>query len=74
MWFRKSAKQVLAVDGMSCGHCEQAVETGLKEIPGVKKAKADHKTGRVEISCGEPSPDLDAVRRKIADLGYTVKS
>ena len=73
MWFRKHAKEVLAVDGMSCGHCEQAVETGLKEIPGVTKAKADHKAGRVEISYGEPVPDWGAVRRKIADLGYTVK-
>jgi copper chaperone len=73
MWFMKGTKRVLEVEGMSCGHCEQAVEAGLKEMPGVARIRADHRTGRVTISYRDPAPDWDAVRRKIVDLGYTVK-
>jgi len=73
VWLGKSRKETLAVEGMSCSHCEQAVETGLMAVVGVAKVRADHKKGRVEVSYKGQSPDWDAVRRKIADLGYAVK-
>jgi len=71
--FGKSQKETLAVEGMSCAHCERTVETGLKEVAGVAKVRADHKKGRVEVSYKGQAPDWGAVRQKIADLGYTVK-
>ncbi|MSS71030.1 MAG: heavy-metal-associated domain-containing protein [Candidatus Latescibacteria bacterium] len=73
MGFGKSQKETLAVEGMSCAHCEHAVESGLKDIAGVVKARADHGKGQVEIFYKGQAPDWDAVRRKITDLGYTVK-
>ena len=58
--------------GMSCGHCEQAVVKGVQALPGVEKAKADHGKSRVEVFYKEAAPDMDAVRRKIGELGYEV--
>lgn len=73
MLFGKSQKETLAVEGMSCTHCERTVESGLKDIAGVAKVRADHSKGQVEISYRGQAPDWDAVRQKIAELGYTVK-
>jgi copper chaperone CopZ len=72
MLFSRAKKEALAVQGMSCSHCEQTVVNGLQDLPGVKKVKADHEQNQVEIFYkGEP-PDMEAVRKKIADLGYEV--
>ena len=72
MLFSSSKKETLAVQGMSCSHCEQTVEKGLRDLPGVHKVKADHKQGRVEVFYKGDAPDMEAVRKKIADLGYEV--
>ncbi len=72
MFFSNKKKETLAVQGMSCTHCEQTVEKGLQDLPGVKKVKADHTQNQVEISYrGEP-PDMESVRKKIVDLGYEI--
>ena len=74
MLFGKFLKETLAVEGMSCAHCEHAVESGLKAVAGVTKVKADHKKGRVEVYYKGQTPDREAIRGKITELGYTVKN
>lgn len=65
-----SKKETLAVQGMSCSHCEQAVEKGVAGLTGVAKVKADHKKGQVAVFYkGEP-PDMEAVKKKVVELGY----
>lgn len=72
MLFGKKKVETLAVNGMSCGHCEQTVENGLQGLPGVDKVKADHEGNKVEIFYKGEKPDLEAVRKKIVELGYEV--
>ena len=72
MFFSKMKKERLAVQGMSCSHCEQAVEKGLQDLKGVKKVKADHEQNLVEVFYRGELPDLETVRKKIVDLGYEV--
>jgi copper ion binding protein len=66
-------KETLAVKGMSCGHCEQAVEKGLADVPGVSKVKADHGKSQVTVHYKGDSPDMDVVKQTITDLGYEVQ-
>lgn len=73
MWFGKSPKETLAVEGMSCSHCEHNVESGLKAIAGVTRVKADHGKSRVEVYYKDQPPDMGAIRRKIVELGYSIK-
>jgi copper chaperone CopZ len=70
MLFR-SKKQTFGVSGMSCGHCEAAVEKAVKDVAGVKKAKASHALNRVEVSFGDVL-DAEAVRKAIVGAGYEV--
>ena len=67
-----SKRETLEVKGMTCGHCEKTVEQGLQEIPGVRRAKADHTQDRVKVFFKGDAPDLEAIREKIVDLGYEV--
>lgn len=42
--------QVLSVIGMTCGHCRSAVESAIREVPGVTSVQVnlDHGTAKVE--------------------------
>ncbi|WP_433633545.1 heavy-metal-associated domain-containing protein [Halomicrococcus sp. NG-SE-24] len=60
----------LTVEGMSCGGCEQTVESALEEMANVESASADNESNRVTV---EGNPDDDAVAQIIEDAGYTVK-
>ncbi|WP_458411920.1 copper chaperone CopZ [Schinkia sp. CFF1] len=63
--------ETLTVEGMSCGHCVNAVETALKEI-GVA-AKVDLKGKTVDVSYDEAKVSLDKIKEAIEDQGYDVK-
>ncbi len=67
-----NARKIFKIEGMSCQHCEKAIEQALK-INGVGKAKADHakKLARVEYD-----PDVileNEIIQIITDAGYNVK-
>ena len=68
--FSRLKKVSLVVRGVSCAHCEGTVEKGLVELPRVDKVKASHSKNLVEVYYKEGRPDLEAVRRKVAELGY----
>lgn len=61
----------LAVEGMTCSHCAEAVRRALAECPGVASARVDLAAGRAVVR----GSDLDA--RQLADavrsLGYQAK-
>jgi len=66
--FRKREK-VLTVEGMTCHHCEMAVENALREVAGIRSAKADHAAKRVTIQYSD-NLDLNSVKDKIEKSGY----
>lgn len=71
--FGRTEKQTLAVEGMTCGHCEQRVEKSIGQLDGVKNVKASHTGRTVEIAYkkGAP-PDIARVKKTIVDLGFKV--
>ncbi len=71
MLFQKK-KETLDVGGMNCGHCEETVEKGLGGLPGVSKVQADHKKGRVDVFYKGDPPDMEAVKKKVVEMGYEV--
>ena len=63
-------KAVVAIEGMSCGHCVMRVEKGVSGMPGVTAAKVDlgAKQGTFTF---DPGVVTEAqIREKIADVGY----
>ena len=56
------------VPGMSCAHCEHAVSSELREVPGVESVDVDLETKLVVVR-GEPLDDA-VLRAAIEEAGY----
>ena len=63
------AKQI-TVEGMSCGGCEQNVETKLSDLPGVTSVEADNESDTVTVEGDASEEDIAAA---VEDAGYTPK-
>ncbi len=64
-------KKHLAVEGMNCGHCTNAVEKALRAKPGVRDVSVQlaSKTATVEI---DASVSDEALQKAVTDAGYRV--
>jgi Cu+-exporting ATPase len=60
----------LAVTGMTCGGCANAVRRALTRVPGVAGAKVDLAGGRATVDGTAPS---DALVAAVAAAGYGVR-
>ena len=59
----------LQVEGMTCGHCERAVQTAIKTLDPQAEVKIDRAQNLVEVTTAQPR---DAVAAVIREEGYAV--
>ena len=57
------------VSGMSCGHCEAAVQSEVAQIPGVDDVTVSAATGKLVVTSAQPI-DADAVLGAVDEAGY----
>ncbi|GIJ08151.1 heavy-metal-associated domain-containing protein [Micromonospora andamanensis] len=57
------------VQGMTCGHCVNAVSTEIGAIEGVTDVQVDLAAGRVTVTSEKPLSE-DAVRAAVDEAGY----
>ncbi len=62
-------KEIFTVYG-NCGMCEKTIEGSLKDVEGVTVADWDKETDQMMVSFNTEVISLDAIKRKIADVGY----
>lgn len=62
---------ILTVEGMSCGHCKNAVETGLGKLDGVTSVAVDLETKKVVVE-HDTAVAVAALEETIEDQGYDV--
>jgi copper chaperone len=60
----------LQVNGMSCQHCINSIEQGLKEIGA--SGQVDLKANSVAVEYDETKLTLDTIKEAIEDQGYEV--
>jgi copper chaperone CopZ len=60
----------LAVSGMTCGGCANAVRRALTRVPGVAGAEVDLAQGRATVQGSAPA---DALVAAVAAAGYGVQ-
>ena len=65
-------KDILLVEGMSCGHCKNAVEKAVGALSGVLLAEVNlaEKTLSVEFDASKIT--LDKIKEIVGEEGYTV--
>jgi copper chaperone len=66
-------KITLTVKGMSCGHCVNAVETNVGQLPGVSNVKVYLNDGKVEVVYNPSEVTLEKIVETIDEQGYEVK-
>lgn len=61
----------IAVEDMSCAHCEQTVEDALRDVSGVTEVSADREAEQARVD-GDAHPK--ELVRAVEDAGYTASA
>ncbi|WP_420812440.1 copper chaperone CopZ [Planococcus halotolerans] len=64
--------ETVKVQGMSCGHCVNSVETGVGELEGVLSVTVDLKKGEVAVDYDPGKTSLNEIQEAIEEQGYDV--
>src|SRR5215470_11432023 len=64
------ARMELAVDGIRCGGCMRAIETGLAAIPDITRARVNLTDRRVAVEWRDGRVDPARFIDRLSDLGY----
>lgn len=65
------SQQTFTVQGMTCGHCERAVQTAIKTLDPQAEVRIDRAQNLVEVQTSQPR---EAVAAAIREEGYSVAS
>ena len=64
-------KKNLAINGMSCANCAQAIEKGLNKEKGIHQAKVNLSTNSAILDYDDTKIDDETIFNLIENLGYT---
>jgi len=67
-----STTTTITVDGMTCGHCVNAVQTEVGKLDGVTDVAVDLASGQVTITA-EDTPDTGSLREAVEEAGYEIR-
>lgn len=62
-------KEILKVEGMSCGHCVNSIETSVGELAGVSAVKVNLDSKEVAVEF-DNAATLAQIKETIEDQGY----
>ncbi len=62
----------LPVQGMECAHCTQTVQNAIAQVPGVHSVQVLLSSERATITLDPAQTDMPAIRKAVADAGYTI--
>lgn len=67
-------KVTLDVQGMTCSGCEYNVESALKKVDGVAKAKADYSNGKAEVEFDPEIATVEQLVEAVNKSGYSANA
>ena len=62
----------LSVEGMTCGHCQAAVERSIAAIPGVEHVEVDLEAGSAQATVGA-AVSTEVLVTAVQTAGYTAR-
>lgn len=63
----RTIERIFKVSGMTCGHCQKAVEAAIGQLDGVQSVRVDLKAGEAKV-VGHANDQ--AVTAAVEDAGY----
>ena len=67
-------KETLKVEGMSCNHCVNSIETSVGELNGVSTVNVNLDQGDVTVEFDETKISLAQIKETIEDQGYDINA
>lgn len=67
-------KETLKVEGMSCNHCVNSIETSVGELNGVSTVNVNLDQGDVTVEFDETKTSLAQIKETIEDQGYDINA
>ena len=64
--------ETLKVEGMSCAHCVNSVESSVGELQGVSSVKVNLANGEVAVNYDNSKTSLGEIKETIEEQGYDV--
>jgi copper chaperone len=64
-------ERIFKVTGMTCGHCQKAVEAAIGQLDGVQSVRVDLKAGEAKVV---GNANDQAVTAAVEDAGYKATS
>ena len=65
-------QEVLRVEGMSCNHCKQAVETAVKKLTGMTAAEVDLAAKTLTVEFDNAQTSTEEIRQAVEEAGFEV--
>ena len=65
-------KEVIQVEGMTCGHCKSAVEGALTNMDGVSSAEVNLEANNVTVNFDENTVSVEKMKEEIEEQGYDI--
>ncbi|MFW3458668.1 copper chaperone CopZ [Staphylococcus caprae] len=66
-------KETFQVEGMSCEHCKDAVESSLAKLNGVHTAEVNLNEKHVRVEYDDSKVNVAQMKEAIEDQGYDAK-
>ena len=63
---------LLRVEGMSCNHCNQAVETAVQKLTGLTKAEVDLAAKTLKVEFDGEKTSMQEIRHAVEETGFEV--
>ncbi|MDR0936899.1 MAG: cation transporter [Oscillospiraceae bacterium] len=63
---------ILKIDGMSCGHCEIAIQDAIRKLPGIKKVQAKRRKAAAKVRYDAAQVTVEQLVSAVSEIGYTV--
>ncbi len=64
--------EVFHVEGMTCDHCEESVQKGVAELPGIQLVEANYEDSTTKVVYDPSLVDETQIKSAIEKRGYTV--
>ncbi|MCM3499025.1 copper chaperone [Staphylococcus capitis] len=66
-------QEIIQVEGMSCQHCKNSVESALSNLNGVQSAEVNLEENNVRVEFDDSKVNITQMKDAIEDQGYDAK-
>ncbi len=62
----------LTINGMHCASCQAAIETALRDLPGITQVAVNVSAGKAQVTYDPARVGLGQMAKRVAEVGYEV--